>query len=599
MLKSRRYDMFLAWLVHRRFPAHLAVVAVVLTLPALWVGWQLDDLFHRVVILDPEAYGADSLEVFSTAGGTPEETARHIELGSLPWWTPLDFDVKFFRYLTVLTMQLDYGLWPESPALMHLHSLFWYAALAVAACSLYRRVIGFTWAAGLAALVYAIDDAHATPAAWLANRNAVLAVFFGILCLLAHDRWLRDRWKPGAVLGPACLALALLSGEMALATAGYLLAHALFIHRDPWHRRLLALVPSGAVIAAWGSVYACCHYGSHGSGFYVDPLSAPAAFLAALPERAPLLLMGQWTLIPAEISIVAPSLSDGLLRVMGAATVVLLLFLFYPLIRSDRIARFFGLGMLLSLLPISAAPPANRLLLFVGLGAAGLLARFLSGCAEGAEWMPASRAWRWPVRIMIVILVIVHLVAAPLAMPVGAYAFKLFGDPILEAMESIPDEPEIAAQDFVFVNSPDFIFCTGLLSATRILEGRPLPRRIRLLSQGSVPLEITRVDANRLKVTMRGGLFTGVLGRLFRGTDRPMQRGETIRLSGMTVRVLKLDEDGNGPDELLFTFDLPLEDPSLRWLQWEDGAYVPFVVPEPGQTVGLPVYPGPFSFLEK
>ncbi len=597
MFRKRRFERFFAWLVHRRFSTHLALLAVILTLPALWTGWQLDDLFHRVVLLKPEAYGAEPCDVFSTAGGTPEETAHHIDLGSLPWWTPPGFDITFLRHLSVLTMMLDYELWPESPALMHLHSLLWYAALAVAACCLYRRLIGFTWAAGLAALMYAIDDAHAAPAAWLANRNAVLAAFFGILCLAAHDRWLRDGWKPGAWLSPACMALALLSGETALAAAGYLFAYAIFLHRDVWQRRLLALVPTGLVIASWGAIYVGFEYGAHGSGFYVDPLAAPALFLEILLERAPLLLMGQWTLIPADISVLAPALPAGLFAILGGATIAALLFLFHPIIRSDRTARFFGLGMLLSLLPIAAAPAGNRLLLFVGLGAMGLLARFLSGWIDGAEWRPTSRIWRWPACLLIVLLIFVHLVAAPLAMPFGAYAFKLVGDPIVEAVESLPDEPEIAAQDFIFVNPPDVIFCTGLLSATRIIEGEPLPRRTRVLCQGPVPLKISRMDENTLKVVMRGGLFTGMLGRLFRGKDFPMRKGETIRLTGMTVRVLHLDENGNGPDELLYTFDRPLEDPSLRWFEWKENAYVPFAPPRPGETVELPVSLDPLNLF--
>jgi hypothetical protein len=38
-------------LTHRRLPAMAAVVAIVLTLPALGTGWLLDDYDHRVVLL--------------------------------------------------------------------------------------------------------------------------------------------------------------------------------------------------------------------------------------------------------------------------------------------------------------------------------------------------------------------------------------------------------------------------------------------------------------------------------------------------------------------------------------------------------------------
>jgi hypothetical protein len=35
-------------------------------------------------------------------------------------------------------------------------------------------------------------------------------------------------------------------------------------------------------------------------------------------------------------------------------------------------------------------------------------------------------------------------------------------------------------------------------------------------------------------------------------------------------------------------FDVDLEDPSLRWLQWKNGAYAPFEPPAVGNTVTLP-----------
>ena len=126
-------------------------------------------------------------------------------------------------------MQLDFLLWPELPALMHLHSLLWLALLAWAATLLYRETLGATWAAGLAALLYAVDDAHAAPAAYIANRNALVATAFGVLCLLCFARWRRQGWRPGAVLSPALLALALAAGEIALATAAYLGSYALLL----------------------------------------------------------------------------------------------------------------------------------------------------------------------------------------------------------------------------------------------------------------------------------------------------------------------------------------------------------------------------------
>ncbi|MFQ5853547.1 MAG: hypothetical protein ACE5JU_23560 [Candidatus Binatia bacterium] len=153
------------------------------------------------------------MQIFSILNGDPQRIRRYMEWGTLPWWTVEDFRIAFFRAFSILTMWLDYQLWPDLPALMHLQSLLWFGALVATAGVFYRRMMGVTCAAGLAALLYAIDDAHAFPAAWLANRNHLLAAFFGLLCILTHDRWRREGWDWGVVLSPICLALALLSGE--------------------------------------------------------------------------------------------------------------------------------------------------------------------------------------------------------------------------------------------------------------------------------------------------------------------------------------------------------------------------------------------------
>jgi len=77
---------------------------------------------------------------------------------------------------------------------MHLQSLLWFAGAVVAAAVFYRRLLLPVWVAGLAALLFAIDDAHGMPAVWLANRNASIGVFFGLVALIAHDGWRRDGW---------------------------------------------------------------------------------------------------------------------------------------------------------------------------------------------------------------------------------------------------------------------------------------------------------------------------------------------------------------------------------------------------------------------
>ncbi len=203
-------------LTHRHLPVLVALLAVTLALPALGVGFAIDDYYHRVVLLGVPPF-RDLLgppqDMFRFFRGDPERTMRVMDLGLFPWWTDPLIKGEFLQAVTVLTHRLDYWLWPDSPALMHAQSLLWYAALVAATAVLYRRILGSNLMAGIASLLFAIDDAHGTPAGWIANRNSLIAATFGVLALIAHDSWRRNGHRSGIVLAPALLATGLFSKE--------------------------------------------------------------------------------------------------------------------------------------------------------------------------------------------------------------------------------------------------------------------------------------------------------------------------------------------------------------------------------------------------
>jgi hypothetical protein len=108
--------------------------------------------------------------------------------------------------------------------------------LLLAAAALYRRLLAPSWLATFALCLYAIDDTHGATISWIANRNALIATLFGLLAILAHDRYRRDRpTRVYAALGPCLLLIGMLAGKAALATCAYLFSYALFL--DPEGRR--------------------------------------------------------------------------------------------------------------------------------------------------------------------------------------------------------------------------------------------------------------------------------------------------------------------------------------------------------------------------
>lgn len=593
-------------LAHRQLPLALAALAVLLAAPSLWLGLQSDDYVLWMALADPPPAPEWARSPWRLFAFFDAEAAvrRAIDSGAVPWWTSPQLRLAFFRPLAGLTHWLDFRLWPGQPWLMHAQSLLWFGGAIAAAALLYRRLLRPEWLAGLAALVFAIDDAHGSPAAWIANRNATIATLFALLALHAHDRWRRQGWRPGAVLAPVALVLGLLGGEMALAGGAYLLAYALFLDEAPWGARLASLLPAGLAGAAWALAYRGLGFGATGSAMYVDPVASPLEFARAVVERGPLLLFGQWAL-PSQLGLLLSQRAAHVLWLAACVLAAVLAALLVPLVRRDRVARFFGLGMLLSLLPAASTFPHDRLLFLAGFGGAGLLAQLLGGLLDRAAWLPASRAWRAPALAAGAVLALVHLLLAPLGLARGAADLRAFGELVKRAARSLPGEPGIRERRAVIVQTPTaFVSIYG--PAVQAVEGHSSPGRLLVLGSSIHALRIERPEPDVLRVRPDGGYLLApgsplpgasqpdldlrylmpLFDRLYRD-DTPMRLGERIEITGVTIDVTALTPDGR-PGEVLFRFHGGLDDPSLVWLRWQDGVYVPFEPPPVGASVTLP-----------
>jgi hypothetical protein len=568
-------------LADRRMPLVVAILAAVGMLPALSGGWQLDDYFQRATIL---GYGdSKPINTFIQYIDRAHNLSQ-MDFGTMPWWGSPDLHQAFLRYASTLTMMLDYRLWPNHPALMHLHSLLWLSAAVLVAALVYREVLGANWVAGLAALMYALDGAHAVPAAYLANRNALIACCFGFLSVLAFVRWRKHGRAMTRWLSVLMLALALSAGEMGLATVAYLFSYSLTVDEDGFRARLMRLLPHGAVLAAWALIYKIGNFGSHGSGFYVDPLRDPLGFAGSFCQRAAFLMMGQWSPVPAEMSMANAPGSPAFfhLSVFSFVVAVMVAVLFIPLILRDRVARFWSLGVLLSLVPIGAVGPENRLLGFVGLGSMALLAQMTQALFAGTFVASVPRVWKGFAWAATLLLLLIHLIAAPF-LGIARIAYQANVSSRMErAMASVPSDPKIASQDLVLINPPDHIYLVTAIWTVKQLENLPRPRHMRALSTGG-RLAVTRVGARSLQVSFPDGFFPTAFSRFVRSSNERFSAGQHFDLPGFSVVVESLDAQGD-PEQVLYEFPVPLEDPSLRWMTWQDGVYVPWTPPAIGQT---------------
>jgi hypothetical protein len=331
-------------------------------------------------------------------------------------------------------------------------------------------------------------------------------------------------------------------------------------------------------------IYKLGNFGSHGSGFYLDPLHNPIGFAVSFCQRAAFLLMGQWSPIPAEMSMAyAPGTSAALhISVFSFAIAAIVAMLFIPLILRDRVAWFWGLGVLLSLLPIAAVGPENRVLGFVGLGSMALLAQLTQFVFAGASdaWVP--RVWKGFAWAATLILLLIHLIAAPL-LGIARIDYQANVSSRMDrAMASVPSDPRIESQDLVLINPPDHIYLVTAIWAVHRLANLPMPRHMRALSTGGT-LEVTRVGPRSLRLRFPDGFFPTAFSRFVRSQNDRFAAGQHFELPGLSVVIDALDAQGD-PEQVQYEFPVPLEDPSLRWMSWQDGAYVPWIPPAVGHT---------------
>jgi hypothetical protein len=604
---------------NRYAPLVIAGIAAVIMLPALNAGFIQDDLFHRIRLVEPSKFpeefsetglidpDAGSLSVAMRDMHSFARTQRDIdnlmESGLCPWWTAKNLRFANFRPLDSFTHWLDYRLFPDSPRPMHLHNIAWFTAVVFLLSILYRQLMAPVWMATLAALLYSIDDSNYFPAMWIANRNLLLALFFSIITLLLHHRWRQHNSLLAGVAAPFTLLLSLLSTEAGIATFAYLFAYALIIDRASRARRIVSLAPAFIVIAVWRVIYNALGYGATASGFVIDPGREPMRYARAVLERAPILLSGQWGGTPAEMLNMFSEYAGTLYLLASALFLTLILLVLIPLLRKNRVALYWFTGMLLCVLPICATSPMNRNLLFVAIGAFGVMAQFIGGLFAEENWVPGSRFWRVPAMILCATLIFVHggfaIVSRARAPKTVSFIFDTFYSTI-----KVDPTDDLTGKTLVVVNAPNPFLFLGLPVLRDYLD-QPLPARTRLLVPGYNPLKITRTGEKTLLIETQAGSLMKVyppyrdfkpnfvhfyheLSSLFGAEDMPFKPGEKIELSDMSVEVISIDTNGQ-PTTVRFDFDVSLDDPALRWQQWNwknsgFGSYSTFKIPPIGDT---------------
>jgi hypothetical protein len=405
-------------------------------------------------------------------------------------------------------------------------------------------------------------------------------------------RW-RELGEPtrvrDAALPIGLAALAMAAGEYALTVLLYVPLYEWLVAKGSARSRLVAALPTMAIVAAFALAARALGYGVRGSEVYVDPLLSPVAFLRSVSERMPMLLAqllagrpidtpGNWP----------PSLSTGTTAIVAVA--LLSLAVVGTLVRlgdatvSRRVA-WFASGALLGLVPLCAAFPSERLLLGPALGFAGVLGVLLAEIGSIATDEPRSLGFwsRWAVAVT---MALVHLPWAGWRAHEATRTQAALLAGIERAIAESPVEPRglehaqvvlIAAADAETLHYPATIWHR---------RGLPRARGWRVLAMGTAQYAIKRTAADTLEVVSASPMFANFAAAMFRGHHRSLAAGSVVRVDGMTVTTV--DASPQGPRHASFRFDRPLDDRSLRfYVAFPDGL-VPLPIPAVGEQLVLP-----------
>ena len=586
----------------RKFPAQRRYLLVFLFLagavvyaPALRCAYLLDDYLHASMIAGAYPAPRGPFDLYNFVGDA--DRAVLVERGMLPWWSDPRLTIRFFRPLSSALVWAEHrvvgdtggGRW--GTLLLHLHSLAWWAAVVVAARALFRRVLA-PRPAWIATVVYALAPCHTLPLAWLANREVLVSLAFGIPALGAYLRW-REAWRlRDGALAALLFSLSMLGGEYALCLAGYVLAIeiAAWWRGAPPGQRLAGPIPFAVPAAAYLLVRRALGYGTLGSGFYTDPFREPSAFLLSVPRRVTSLLLNAWFSLDHET--LMPETPWWAIAIAGVAGAALLVGPMRRVIarldaRQRAAAAWLLPGSFFALGPVLAVVPSPRLLGASMIGVSAAVAWLLDRVWFATLPTPSDPAARGVGLTGTAALAMgfAQLVHGPVtAWLVGRSFEKSSAAFAAHAADLRARLEDPASAEVMVLRGMGGSFFVPFALAPR---GAP-PARWHILAQTGHALALRR-DARTLDILVppNQSVFPAGSGNLFRNEKSRLSVGDVFTVPGLRATILEMGVEG--PRAVRFVLDRDLESDPYVWIAEDRGGF-PEAAP-PLQGFGKPYDP--------
>ena len=181
-----------------RFPWLIPTLLVVVTLMVFWQTCGFEFIY-----MDDDLYLIDNPRVWDGLTWPNTKWAfTSTEVGGL--WQPL----------TWLTFFLDAQLFGKNASGFHFTNTFIHIVNTLLLYRVLTAMTGDRLKCGFVAALFAIHPLHVESVAWVVERQDLLSVFFGLLCMLAYIRFVRQRSTGWFVVAWLTLACSLMSKQM-------------------------------------------------------------------------------------------------------------------------------------------------------------------------------------------------------------------------------------------------------------------------------------------------------------------------------------------------------------------------------------------------
>lgn len=565
------------------------VLAFLFLSPTLYGGFYLEDFWHQA-LLDARARGADdsglldfSRKLWSWEAEQPEGPFARL------WFAHPEARLRLFRPVAAWTLLANHRISGKDPFGYHAVNLGIWLLLVLAALELHRRLIPRDRPTLLlAGLFFVLDQDHLANVAWIAARPGLLDVLLSVTALLFYDRYRQHGGLRRLLLCLVLLALALGSGETAVATLVWLAAYEIFLAREPFRLRPAAALLPMLLIAGYAVLYVALGYGARGSGWYLSLLDRPRDYLAVLlADRLPGYLMGALTPIPAGLFQTA---STAVILAGMALTLVVAAFLL-PAVRRRPEMRFAAMAGLGTLPFLGTGPVFDSRLLFSSVAFSLLLAAGVTDAVrrlrDAASPHRLRRAGTWALAGLLILL---GCVVSPLLGVWSGRTFVRVG--YLEARLAVwrtIEWPQREDAHVYLLSTPGT--WTGLFLPYENLyfTGRRVGDYIPVSIQG-VDFEMTRLDADTVRLRSPEGFLPGYFAQALAALVRPDPRirpRETFHRAGLTVAVTR--SPAGIPTEMIVRFPLDLDDERVHLLAFDGTRTRRIQPPAVGETFHLRV----------